>query len=247
MGYLAFLQDDLLPRSDGQWAIGKEHYDYTLKHRWLMEEDADDIIAFGRAAFAHTLEELQGVAERMAPGKGWIEVYESLKDDHPEPDQLKASYQAQMDAAKAFVAKHKVVTLPEGEEVITVDTPPAMRRSSPYGTFDGVDPDQEDKQGRLVLTPIDDSLPPEQQAERLRAHHHSWIPIIAVHEAYPGHHVQMLKSYENPRKLRHHVRESIFSEGWGLYTEKLMFELGFLKGEWEGRYLLAAITFGRAR
>ena len=35
-----------------------------------------------------------------------------------------------------------------------------------------------------------------------------------MHEAYPGHHVQMLKVYENPRKLRHYVRESIFSYSW---------------------------------
>jgi uncharacterized protein (DUF885 family) len=59
----------------------------------------------------------------------------------------------------------------------------------------------------------------------------SWIPIIAVHEAYPGHHVQALKIRENPNLLRNVVRESIFSEGWGLYCEELMFELGFLEGD----------------
>jgi len=229
--YQEFLETDLLARSDGTWAIGKEHYDYTLQHRWLMEEDADDIIAIGREAFARTAAEAQEVAERIAPGKHWVEVYDELKKDHPTAEGLKQAYQEQMDAAKAFVLENKILTLPAGEHVITVDTPPAQRRSSPFGTFDGVGPNDDDLQGRLVLTPIEEGLTPEQHEARLSAHHTAWVPIIAVHEAYPGHHAQALKSYENPRKLRHYVRESIFSEGWGLFTEQLMFEEGFLQGD----------------
>lgn len=229
--YVEFLETDLLPRSDGTWAIGKEHYDYILQNRWLMDEDADEIIAMGRAAFAETTAEAQVVAERMAPGKHWIEVYEELKKDHPTADGLKQAYQEQMDAAQAFVYENHVLTLPAGENVITVDTPLAQRRSSPFGTFDAVGPDEDGLQGRLVLTPIEEGLTPEQHELRLSAHHTAWTPIIAVHEAYPGHHAQALKVYENPRRLRHYVRESIFSEGWGLFTEQLMFELGFLQGD----------------
>jgi uncharacterized protein (DUF885 family) len=230
-GHLGFLEEDLLPRSDGEWAIGKQHYDATLRRRWLLDADADEILATGWEVFERTVAEAQQVAQRIEPGSDWVTVYETLKDDHPPADGLKAAYQEQMDAAQRFLIERRVVTLPEGEEVITVDTPPAMRRSSPYGTFDSVDPGDEDLQGRLVLTPIEDWLTPEQRRERLRAHHRAWIPLIAVHEAYPGHHVHALKTYENPRKLRHHVREAIFSEGWGLYTEQLMFDLGFLHGD----------------
>jgi uncharacterized protein (DUF885 family) len=86
-------------------------------------------------------------------------------------------------------------------------------------------------EGRLVLTPIEEWMTPDQRAERLRSHHRAWIPIIAVHEAYPGHHVQAIKLRDNPRPLRKVVREPIFSEGWGLFTEELMFELGFLQGD----------------
>ena len=229
--YLEFLEIDLLPRSDGSWAIGREHYDYTLKHRWLMDEEADDIIAIGREVFERTVAEAQEVAERISPGKHWVEVYEELKKDHPTAVGLKQAYQEQMDAAKAFVIEHKILTLPAGEEVITVDTPPAQRRSSPFGTFDSVGPEDDELQGRLVLTPIEEGLTPEQHEARLSAHHTAWVPIIAVHEAYPGHHSHALKMYENPRKLRHYVNEAIFSEGWGLFTEQLMYEEGFLQGD----------------
>jgi len=229
--YLDFLENDLLARSDGNWALGREAYDFILRERWYMDADADQILQRGRQAFAETEALAQAVAEKIQPGKPWTEVFESLKDDHPSADGIKQAYQQQMDAARRFVLDHKVVTLPEGERVITVDTPPAMRRSSPFGTFQTVDPFEGGLEGRLVLTPIEDWMTPEQQAERLRSHSTAWIPIIAVHEAYPGHHAQALKVNENPNLLRRVIHEPIFSEGWGLFTEELMYELGFLQGD----------------
>ncbi|MEJ8566163.1 DUF885 domain-containing protein [Elongatibacter sediminis] len=229
--YEQYLEGDLLPQSTGSWAIGKANYDYILQHRWLMDADADEILARGRQAFADTEALAQEVSERIKPGVHWSEVYETLKDEHPPADGIKEAYQAAIDRAQAFVIENHIVTLPEGERVITVDTPPAMRRSSPFGTFQMVDPFGEDLEGRLVLTPIEDWMTPEQQAERLRSHHDAWIPIIAVHEAYPGHHVDGLKTRENPRLLRRIMREPIFSEGWGLFTEEMMFERGFLEGD----------------
>ena len=55
--------------------------------------------------------------------------------------------------------------------------------------------------------------------------------MIAVHEAYPGHHAHGIKLKQNPNLLRRVVTEPIFAEGWGLFTEELMFEQGFLVGD----------------
>ncbi len=230
-GYLDFLQQDLLARSDGDWALGREAYDFILQNRWHMNVDAEQILQRGLTAFEETEALAQEVASRMQPGKHWTEVYETLKDDHPPAADIKQAYQRQMDAAQAFVLEHSVVTLPAGERVISIDTPPAMRRSSPFGTFQTVSPFEGGLEGRLILTPIEEWMPPEQQAQRLRSHHTAWIPVIAVHEAYPGHHAQALIVNENPNLLRRVISEPIFSEGWGLFTEELMFELGFLQGD----------------
>jgi uncharacterized protein (DUF885 family) len=222
----------LLPRSTGSWVFGKENYDYVLQHRWMMEADADTILARGQKAFEETEALAQEVAQRIQPGaKHWTEVYEKIKNDHPTVDGIKQAYQARIDAAKAFVIEKKIATLPAGEHVITIDTPPAMRRSSPFGTFQSVDAFGTGLEGKLVLTPIEDWMTAKQRDDRLRSHHTAWIPIIAVHEAYPGHHVDGLFRQKNPRLLRKVVRESIMSEGWGLFTEEMMFEQGFLQGD----------------
>jgi uncharacterized protein (DUF885 family) len=230
--YRKFLREDLLPRSTGTWVLGKENYDYVLKHRWFLDTDADAILARGKQAFAETEALAQQVAQRIQPGaKHWTEVYEKLKDDHPAADGIKQAYQAKIDAARAFVIEHKIVTLPPGERVITIDTPPALRRSSPFGTFQSVDAFGNDLEGKLVLTPIEEWMTPAQRQDRLRAHHNAWIPIIAVHEAYPGHHAEGLFRQANTRLLRKVLHESVMSEGWGLYTEEMMYEQGFLQGD----------------
>jgi uncharacterized protein (DUF885 family) len=205
---------DLLPNLIN-FAIGRDHYNYILAKRWYMKDDAAALLAKGQKAFADTEAQLSALAQKMKPGATWVEVYESLKDDHPPADRIKDEYQAQMEAAQAYLKAHRIVTLPAGERVTTIDTPPAMRRSSPFGTFSSVGPLDTSLHGRLVLTPIEPTLKPEQRSERLRSHHRAWIPIIAVHEAYPGHHVAALKANENPRMLRRVVKESIFGEGWG--------------------------------
>jgi uncharacterized protein (DUF885 family) len=230
--YRKFLHEDLLPRSTGTWVFGKENYDYVLQHRWFLDADADAILARGKQAFVETEALAQQVAQRIQPGaKHWTEVYEKLKDDHPAADGIKQAYQAKIDAAKAFVIEHKIVTLPPDERVITIDTPPALRRSSPFGTFQSVDPFDDGREGKLVLTPIEEWMTPAQRNDRLRSHHNAWIPIIAVHEAYPGHHVDGLIRQANTRLLRKAVREPIMSEGWGLFTEEMMYEQGFLQGD----------------
>jgi uncharacterized protein (DUF885 family) len=123
----AYLKSELLPRSNGSWMLGREDYDFILKRRWFLTDDAEAILAKGRRAFEETEPLARQVAGRIAPGKDWVEVYEKLKDDHPPAEGIKAAYQAQMDAARAFLIEHQIVTLPPGERVVSVDTPPAMR------------------------------------------------------------------------------------------------------------------------
>ena len=57
-----------LVRPEGEWAIGKELYDFITQRRWFLDADADATIARGRNAFAQIEAEAQRVAERIRPG-----------------------------------------------------------------------------------------------------------------------------------------------------------------------------------
>jgi hypothetical protein len=100
--YHLFLRDDLMARSTGNWAIGKEHYDYILQHRWFLDADTEDILARGLKAFEETEALAQGVSERIQPGKHWSEVYERLKDQHPAVNGIKAAIRSRSTRRKCL-------------------------------------------------------------------------------------------------------------------------------------------------
>ena len=52
--------------------------------------------------------------------------------------------------------------------------------------------------------------------------------MIACHEGYPGHHLQLTVSADNSSLARKSLRSNLMVEGWGLYVEELMTELGYL-------------------
>src|SRR4029079_15501203 len=66
-----------------------------------------------------------------------------------------------------------------------------------------------------------------QQIEQLEAHCNYLYPITAAHEAYPGHHVQLVRANHVGSRWRKHFSSSIFAEGWALYCEELMNRAGY--------------------
>ena len=101
--YLAFLEEDLLPRSDGSWALGRPAYDFILQQRWHMDSDADRIHRRGLKAYEDTERLAQETAERIQPGMHWTEVFETIMLRDPSAAGLKQAYQEQMDLALVFV------------------------------------------------------------------------------------------------------------------------------------------------
>ncbi len=62
--------------------------------------------------------------------------------------------------------------------------------------------------------------------DKLRAQNYGWIGVIALHEGYPGHHLQRVYARLSPRELRRRVSNTYFGEGWALYAEHWMARAG---------------------
>jgi uncharacterized protein (DUF885 family) len=54
------------------------------------------------------------------------------------------------------------------------------------------------------------------------------MDIVALHEAYPGHHLQLVHANGHPSRLRRFFTNNVFCEGWALDCEQLMRDLGFI-------------------
>lgn len=226
-----FLETELLPRSDREIGIGEFLYNFKLRHEHHFDLKAEDLLAIGEEARRESLRQLEATAARIDPQATWQELVDRYKDSHPSADGLLEAYRAEMERARAFVAEKELATLPEEETLSVVETPRFIRSVIPYaayqspGTYDRV------QEGLFYVTPIDPALSAEDQAEQLRGHNRYSIPVTALHEGFPGHHMQLVLANRQDLPVRHLFGNNAFCEGWALYCEEMMYEAGFYPDE----------------
>ena len=57
------------------------------------------------------------------------------------------------------------------------------------------------------------------------------LQILTIHEAYPGHYVQLEYSNRYPSLVRKVLWSGTFAEGWAVYTEQMMLDQGYGDGD----------------
>jgi uncharacterized protein (DUF885 family) len=57
------------------------------------------------------------------------------------------------------------------------------------------------------------------------------LQILTIHEAYPGHYVQLEYSNRHPSLIRRALYSGVFAEGWAVYTEQMLLDQGYGKGD----------------
>jgi uncharacterized protein (DUF885 family) len=167
------------------------------------------------------------LAEKINPKKSWTEIVADLKKKHPTKENLLKFYKKEMARARDFVRKKDLVTIPKGESLSVIETPVFQRHTMPYGAYIPPAPFEKRQEGVFCVTPINEKLPREQQEEQLQGHNSYGAKVIALHEAYPGHHLQLVHSNKVKSKIRRQFGTSLFAEGWALYCEELMYDEGF--------------------
>lgn len=225
--YLRFLEKDLGPRAQGSYALGRKLYiqKSTCLHHVELEPEA--IAARGLAEVRRLQAEMTKVAAQMAPGKSLAEALAMAAADHPPATELIAAYRARQSELREFVAQHKLVTIPPDDKLVIRETPEFARSMIlaavfPAGSFETVD-----LTTYYVVTPIDTSRSSAEQEEHLREHSLAAIDVVSIHEAYPGHHVQLLQARQAPSNVRKLVANSVFMEGWAHYAEEMMVDAGY--------------------
>jgi uncharacterized protein (DUF885 family) len=222
--FLGGIEDE----ADGEFAVGRDRFDRLLGDYHMLEMDADDLHEFGLEWVERYEREMSELAEEMEPGAGWVEVLESVKDDHPDAGELRQAYEDETVLSREHTIEHDLVTIPEGEEVDVEWMPSYMRDSYPIAKPWTTSPFDEGLSGKWYVTPVDPDAPADEQEQHLRDNSWAWIRGIAQHEMYPGHHLHMAVLKEVGTPLRKQFRSPIFLEGWGLYTEELFYETGLL-------------------
>ena len=150
-----------------------------------------------------------------------------MKKDHPKASDLVETYRLEVAKARQFMIDKKIVTLPEGEKLEIVETPPFERSGTPYAAYQPPGPLDAARVGHFYVTPVDAKAKPEEQEAQLAGHNKYDIPGTVWHEAYPGHHTQFVHAKLISSKVRALNNSPLLSEGWGFYCEELAHETGY--------------------
>jgi uncharacterized protein (DUF885 family) len=222
--YQTFLEKDLLPRSNGNFADGRDNFVYRLKNFYLIDQTPEEIQATARKVLAQAQADMNALAKKTDPNKTWWDILQDGKKKHFAADQVLPEYQKCAARARQWVIDKKLATIPE-EKLDVIDTPTFMRFVIPYAAYFSPAPFEKEQKGFYFVTPVNTELSKEQQDGQLGE---LFIDIenTTVHEAYPGHHLQFIDQNQLS-KIRRVYSSSLMSEGWGLYCERLAEEFKF--------------------
>ncbi|RJO68939.1 MAG: DUF885 domain-containing protein [Myxococcales bacterium] len=224
-GFGRYLQDKLLPTAKDNFSIGAPLYNQLLKIHHHLDYSHGDLLRIARKTIKDTEEALAKTAAQLSKGQSWKQLVEKLKKEHPTTQGLLGAYKKEMLAARAFIKENELITIPEGETLEVVPTPAFARPLIPYVTYISPAPLDAEQKGLFWVT-VPFGLPQKEAAERLKGHSKWRIPTMALHEGYPGRHLQSVRANRSGRLLRHLVSTSVFSEGWAFYCEEMMAAAG---------------------
>ena len=225
--FAAWLTRDLLPRSYGDFAIGEENYRRKLLYEEMVETPILQLIRDGERELRRTQEEMRVLAEEVTPGRDIVFALQALGRDHPSADGLVGDTRAELDRIRAFVRTQNILTPPVRENLIVNETP-EYARSTSFASMDAPGPfERTATEAYFYVTPPDTEWDARRREDHLSFYNRFALPVIAIHEVYPGHYYQYLALKRQPSRVRTVLSSGAFVEGWAHYCEQMMLDEGF--------------------
>jgi uncharacterized protein (DUF885 family) len=220
--YGTWLKGSLAGGTD-DWALGGERYDELVGLRAFDGLDADAILEIGEDQLEmNKAARIQAAAE-IDDHATEAEVIDRLKSDHPATfEDAIAAYRDVMVRARGYLIDHDIVTVPADERIDVVETPEYLRNVIPFAAYFSPPKFDPRPKGIYIVTPSVGNDP-----NAMREHNVSSISNTSIHEAYPGHHLQLSVANSHPSLTRLAADAPEFVEGWGMYSEQMMREQGF--------------------
>ncbi|MHA1449617.1 MAG: DUF885 family protein, partial [Candidatus Hodarchaeales archaeon] len=204
--YKSFIEKSVLPRAKRDWVIG-DKFNKLMELRKLPYS-VDEILELGEEYFSTTEAELRELAAELAPGKTFEETREQLKAKHPADfEEILEKYREAVNRAKQFIFEKDLATIPDEQSIEIVETPSYMAPVFPFAAYIPPAFLDKDKHGVYIVTrPKDPKM--------LKEHSYASILNTSIHEAYPGHHLQMSVAALSTSFIRMFVSGMEVVEGW---------------------------------
>jgi uncharacterized protein (DUF885 family) len=237
-----WLEKELLPHANGEFRIGRELYDEKLAFALLSPLSRAEIRRRAEAEVVNTRAQMYLAAKQALAGRADAPPMPA----EPTPAQQQAVIAAALELAYAarptreavvdtarrtlaeateFVRRKDFVTMPD--EPLEIILMPEFQRGIAVAYCDSPGPLDKGQRTFYAVSPIPDDWTSAQVDSFLREYNERSIANLSIHEAMPGHYLQIAHSNRYPSVLRAMLSSGSFIEGWAVYTERLMHEQGF--------------------
>lgn len=230
----AFLADTLSKRTS-DWRLGKEKYARKFAYVLATDKTPEQLLAEAEQDLQATRNEMA----MLAAPRTVKQALDEIATHHATPDTYMDEARKTLEQATAFVREKGLVTLPPRSNLKVIETPEFMRGIYGVGGFNSAPPLQPELGAFYWVTPIPKSWPKPRIESKLREYNHYGMQELTIHEAMPGHYVQQEWANElqptSRRVLRSVFANTPYVEGWGMYSQQLMSEEGYLNNSKELR------------
>ena len=242
----SWLEGDLEPNAKGEFRIGRELYEKKLAFSLMSPLSREEIRKRAEAEVRRVRDDMYDVSRRALKDS----KHAPPMPDGPTPAQQQAVIEAALELAYAQrparedVVKLARMTLEEttefarAKDFVTVpDEPleiilmPEFQRGVAVAYCDSPGPLDKGQHTFYAVSPIPEDWTDEKVDSFLREYNSRSIANLTIHEAMPGHYLQLAHSNRYPSVLRAMLYSGPFIEGWAVYSERVMHEQGFRAGD----------------
>ncbi len=244
--YQTFLEEELQPRATGEWRIGRERFAKKFELVVDMGITADELLEEAEAEFERVQLEMTVVARQLwserfpgrpippddAAGRRQLvaEVTAAVGRDHGEPATLVRDARETVAAICDFIRSRDLLALPEPDRCQIIEMP-AFRRGNSLAYLDPALPLDPAGASYYAISPPPATWGEEKVRSFLEEYNRHMLQILTIHEAYPGHYVQLEYANRVPSLVRKVIGSGTYIEGWAVYTERMLLDQGYGGGD----------------
>lgn len=236
-----WIDGTLVPQAKGDFRLGATLYDQKMAFALQSTMTSAELKAKAEQAVKDIRAEMYGLAAKVLPDP---------LPEHPTAEQQQAAIEAALAKSYAqrpartelmqkavaalgqatdFVRAKGLVTMPSAP--VKVITMPKFQQGFSVAYDDPPGALERNLDNFFAVSPVPDDWSDEQATSFLSEYNNYMIQDLAIHEAMPGHYLQLAHSNENPSTLRAVLGSGPFVEGWAVYAEGMMADQGYMGGD----------------
>ena len=235
-----FLEDELEPQGRAKEAVGREHYALASRYFLGAEVDLEETYAWGWTELKRLHDDMVATCDRILPGSSVAEAVAHLDADPARTIQGREEFRQWMqDLADKTIAEMADTHFDIPQPIRRIEC--CLAPTNDGGIYYTGPSEDFERPGRMWWSVPDgiDAFSP-------------WREVTTVyHEGVPGHHLQVAQTTYRAEQLNRWQRlmcwVSGHGEGWALYAERLMDDLGFLADPADRLGMLDGQSFRAAR